>query len=158
MSEVFVSTTGIGSAKNALFVAFGQLVAMDMSLNLENTSEPFDIPCNAAADIWCPDGEASDPIPFYRSSASLSSTSNSLFTTSSSEYDSVLLEPTRNPINYATAFLDLDFLYGRDETTAEWLREMDGGLMRLDDNDLPFLNDDGTWQVEYMIRDQLVYK
>lgn len=149
MSEVFLSTNDVGSPKNALFVAFGQLLTIDMSLTLPNTSEPFDIPCSAAVDIWCPEGEASDPIPFYRSTASLSSTRNSLFTTtSSSQYDSVLLEPTRNPINYATAFLDLDFLYGRDEATAESLRKMEGGLMLLDDDDLPILHEDGsTWQV-----------
>lgn len=147
MSEVFTSAAGTGSPKNALFVAFGQLLTIDMSLTLANTSEPFNIPCNAAVDIWCPEGAASDPIPFYRSSASLSSTSTSLFTTYSSELDSILLEPTRNPINYATAFLDLDFLYGRDETTAESLREKEGGYMLLDDNELPFFNADGTWKV-----------
>lgn len=142
MSEVFLSTSGIGSPKNALFVAFGQLLTIDMSLTLENASEPFGIPCNAATDIWCPDGEASDPIPFYRSSASVSS---------SPKYStSALPEPTRNPINYATAFLDLDFLYGRNEATAESLRKLEGGLMLLDDNDLPLLNDDGTWQVRDM--------
>lgn len=53
----------------------------------------------------------------------------------------------RNPLNMATAYLDLDFLYGRSEEDAEALRTMEGGFMSMSDDGLPLQNNDGTWLV-----------
>lgn len=51
-------------------------------------------------------------------------------------------------MNYATAFLDLDFVYGRSEEDAATLRSSDGnGFMAVTEKGLPYLNDDGTWLV-----------
>ena len=71
---MFLTSTASLMAKSALFVAWGQLVTYDLSLTRDNASEPFDVPCNAAADdgttdIWCPLGAASDDISFFRSSS-----------------------------------------------------------------------------------------
>ena len=53
----------------------------------------------------------------------------------------------RSPINYATAYLDLDFIYGRSEDEAESLRTLEGGLMNITDEGWPIQNPDGTWLV-----------
>lgn len=53
----------------------------------------------------------------------------------------------QNPVNLATAYLDLDFVYGRSATAAEALRTSEGGLMSLSDSGIPLQNDDGTWLV-----------
>lgn len=53
----------------------------------------------------------------------------------------------RNPINYATSYIDLDFMYGRSEDTAVDLRAMKDGLMNISDHGTPFQNRDGTWKV-----------
>lgn len=137
MTEVFLSSSPVGSAQSALFVAWGQLLTIDMSLTNDNSSEAFPVPCDQGSggiiDVWCPSGADSEPIPFFRSDAS--------FTT---DDDGALV---RNPINYASAFLDLDFVYGRSEEEARDLRTMEGGMMNLTDDGLPFLNKDGTWKV-----------
>lgn len=102
----------------------------------QDSSQSLDIPCDDAplADVWCPFGAASDPIPFARSNATLSP-------------DEVSGGDVSNPVNYATAFLDLDWLYGRDEETAATFRTMEGGFMNLTDDGLPHLLPGGTWQV-----------
>lgn len=53
----------------------------------------------------------------------------------------------RNPLNLATSYLDLDFMYGRSEAEAEALRTMEGGYMNLTDDDMPVQYDNGTWLV-----------
>lgn len=55
-------------------------------------------------------------------------------------------EGVRQPLNHATAYLDLDFVYGRTEYDANQLREMKGGLMRLNGN-LPERFENGSWLV-----------
>lgn len=73
LTEVVLTSTPDLETKSALFVAWGQLLAIDLALTSDNASEPFDIPCNAATvdgdgiDVWCPLGEASDDISFSRS-------------------------------------------------------------------------------------------
>ncbi|CAM9704645.1 unnamed protein product, partial [Ectocarpus fasciculatus] len=48
----------------------------------------------------------------------------------------------------ATAFIDLDFVYGRSEEDAAALRSSDGnGFMAVTEKGLPYLNDDGTWLI-----------
>ena len=37
------------STKSALFIAWGQLLTYDISLTRDNSSEPFDVPCNDGA-------------------------------------------------------------------------------------------------------------
>lgn len=53
----------------------------------------------------------------------------------------------RNPINYATSYLDLDFVYGRTEANAEDLRTLEGGFMKLTPDGLPYRSDNGSWLV-----------
>lgn len=133
MTEVFLASEPAISTRSALFVAWGQLLAFDMYLNVDNSSEPFDIPCNDGAgliDVWCPQGAASDDISFFRSDAAVD------------EDDAV-----RSPINYATAYIDLDFIYGRSVEEAAALRSLEGGLMNVTDTGVPFQNADGTWLV-----------
>ncbi|CAM9869802.1 unnamed protein product, partial [Ectocarpus sp. 12 AP-2014] len=87
-------------------------------------------------DIWCPLGVSSDPISFFRSNAGLS------------DDDGANSVETRSPVNYATAFIDLDFVYGRSEEDAATLRSSDGnGFMAVTEKGLPYLNDDGTWLI-----------
>lgn len=74
--------------------------------------------------------QASEDIPFYRSDWSFSSGSSA-----------------RTPINYASAYLDLDFLYGRTEEEALSLRSMEDGLMNISGQGIPHRNPDGTWKV-----------
>lgn len=131
-SGLFRSTTSVPSTKSALFVAWGQLVTFDLSLTVDNSSEAFDIECDdggGVVDVWCPLGEASDAIPFFRSSAEESDSS-------------------RNPINYATSYIDLDFVYGRSEDNASEYRTLEDGFMTMSSTTgLPVLNADGTWLV-----------
>lgn len=53
----------------------------------------------------------------------------------------------RSPINYASAYIDLDFVYGRSTEEAEALRTMENGLMNVTETGVPFQNADGTWLV-----------
>lgn len=118
---------------NAVSVAWGQLLLFDLSYTVDNSSDPFNVRCDdggGSVDVWCPLGEDSDPIPFFRSEATVT--------------DSV-----RSPTNYATSFIDLDFVYGRSEEEAEVLRSFESGLMKVKDNGKPFRNEDGTWLVRY---------
>ncbi|CAM9782649.1 unnamed protein product, partial [Ectocarpus sp. 12 AP-2014] len=133
LSEVFLANPSTSSTANALFVGWGLLVGYDLFLTQDNASEPLDIACNDAEirDVWCPLGSLSDPIPFSRSKAG----------------EDAGGEEARSPINYATAFVDLDWLYGRDEATSASLRTEDGGYMNMTDDELPHLLDDGTWLV-----------
>ncbi|CAN0486709.1 unnamed protein product, partial [Laminaria digitata] len=97
---------------------WGQLLTYDLSLTTDNASEPFNIPCDdggGVADVWCPLGVDSDPIPFDRSDAAVS-------------------DFVRSPVNYATAYIDLDYVYGRSEAEAEALRTLEGGLMNVTDS------------------------
>lgn len=131
MTDVYRSSPPSVSHMNAVSVAWGQLLLYDLSLTVDNSSEPFDIPCDdggGSIDIWCPQGESSDPIPFFRSDASV-------------------LDSVRNPTNYATSYIDLDFVYGRSEDASKELRTLEGGFMILTESGLPFQNDDGTWLV-----------
>lgn len=87
-------------------------------------------------DVWCPLGAESDPIPFFRSDAALS------------DDGGVLPAATRSPTNYATAYIDLDFVYGRSEEEAEEFRELEGGRMSLTSDRLPLRSADGeSWLV-----------
>lgn len=43
---MFLSSPPTLSTKSALFVAWGQLLTYDLSLTVDNSSEPFDVPCN----------------------------------------------------------------------------------------------------------------
>lgn len=134
MTDVFLSSTHVVSAKSAMFVAWGLLLTYDLSLTVDNTSEPFNVPCddgNGLPDVWCPLEVLSDEVSFYRSEAAVT--------------DSV-----RNPINYATAFMDLDFLYGRSEEEANALRTFERGLMNITDSGVPFRNKNGTWLVGFV--------
>lgn len=130
---MFLANPSTSSTANALFVGWGLLVGYDLFLTQDNVSEPLDIACNDAEirDVWCPQGSLSDPIPFSRSEAG----------------EDAGGEEARSPINYATAFVDLDWLYGRDEATSASLRTEDGGYMNMTDDELPHLLDDGTWLV-----------
>lgn len=130
MRDVFLaSPPDVTHSLNAIAIAWGQLLLLDLSLTMDNSSEPFDIPCDSPVDVWCPLGEASDPIPFYRSEAEVAGES-------------------RNPINYATSYLDLDFVYGRSKDESDKLRSFDGdGKLVIDVNGLPVQNEDGTWLV-----------
>lgn len=132
LSEVFLVTPSSGSTASALFVGWGLLVGYDLFLNRDNTSEPLGVACNdASKDVWCPLGSLSDPIPFDRSDAQVDGE----------------IDGARSPINYATAFVDLDWVYGRDEEAAAALRTLDGGHLNLTDDELPHLLADGTWLV-----------
>ncbi|CBN76582.1 peroxinectin precursor [Ectocarpus siliculosus] len=133
LSEVFLANPSTTSTANALFVGWGLLVGYDLFLTQDNASEPLDIACNDAEirDVWCPLGSLSDPIPFSRSEAG----------------EDAGGEEARSPINYATAFVDLDWMYGRDEATSASLRTEDGGYMNMTNDELPHLLDDGTWLV-----------
>lgn len=130
MRHVFLaSPPDVTHNLNAIAVGWGQLLLLDLSLTTDNSSEPFNIPCDDPVDVWCPQGAASDSISFFRSDAEVSGKG-------------------RNPINYATSFLDLDFVYGRSKIESDRLRSLDGdGKLIMADNGLPVQNDDGTWLV-----------
>ncbi|CAM9852240.1 unnamed protein product, partial [Ectocarpus sp. 8 AP-2014] len=131
MTDVFLSSPPSVSDMNAISIAWGQLLLLDLSYTVDNSSEPFDIACDdggGSVDVWCPLGEASDPIPFFRSEATVT--------------DSV-----RNPINYASSFIDLDFVYGRSEDAADALRTFEDGMLSMADASMPIKNDDGTWLI-----------
>lgn len=53
----------------------------------------------------------------------------------------------RSPINNASSYIDLDFVYGRSAEEAELLRTMEDGFMNVTDSGVPFQNEDGTWLV-----------
>lgn len=92
--------------------------------------------------MWCPLGAMSDPIPFFRSDAALS------------DDDGALPAATRSPTNYATSFIDLDFVYGRSEEDAEELRVLDGsGRMSLTSDGLPLRTADGESWLVRRVRD-----
>lgn len=131
MTDVFLSSPPSVSDMNAVSIAWGQLLLLDLSYTVDNSSEPFDIACDdggGSVDVWCPLGEASDPISFFRSEAAVT--------------DSV-----RNPINYASSFIDLDFVYGRSENAADALRTFEDGMLSMADDNMPIKNSDGTWLV-----------
>eukprot|EP00903_Cladosiphon_okamuranus_P012613 g11801.t1 len=132
LSEVFLATPTSGSTASALFVGWGLLVGYDLFLHQDNASEPLDIECNdGSKDVWCALGSMTDPIPFDRSDAQIDSEG----------------DRARSPTNYATAYIDLDWIYGRDEEAAAALRTQDGGHLNLTDDELPHLLSEGTWLV-----------
>ena len=59
----------------------------------------------------------------------------------------------RNPLNLATSYIDLDFMYGRSVEAAEALRTMENGYMNLTEDGMPVKNDDGTWLVSVRYKD-----
>ena len=127
------------STKSAVFIAWGQLITYDLSLTADNSSEPFDIPCDdggVSFDAWCPLGENSEDISFDRSNAT------------------VFNSTTRNPVNYATSFIDLDYMYGRSDEEAERFRTMEGGFMNVTKTGVPFRNTDGTWMVSRIYKQE----
>eukprot|EP00904_Undaria_pinnatifida_P011031 jgi/Undpi1/7058/HiC_scaffold_21.g09532.m1 len=132
MNDVFLSSTAKVSTKSALFVAWGQLLTYDISLTVDNASDPFDVACDdggGVVDLWCPLGADSDDIRFDRSDAAVGP------------------DFVRSPFNYATSYIDLDFMYGRSDEEAKEFRAMDGGLMNVTDTGVPFQNADGTWMI-----------
>ena len=134
MNDVFLSSTAKVSTKSALFVAWGQLLTYDISLTVDNASDPFDVACDdggGVVDLWCPLGADSDDIRFDRSDAAVGP------------------DVVRSPFNYATSYIDLDFMYGRSDEEAKEFRAMDGGLMNVTDTGVPFQNADGTWMVSW---------
>eukprot|EP00904_Undaria_pinnatifida_P011388 jgi/Undpi1/737/HiC_scaffold_10.g04201.m1 len=133
LSEVFLSTPPSSSATSALFVGWGLLVGYDLCLNEDNASEPLNIDCNNVplVDVWCPLGSRSESISFNRSRGEIDTERGG----------------TRSPINYATAYVDLDWLYGRDEDSATALRTLESGYLNLTAEELPHLLPDGTWLV-----------
>lgn len=138
MTEAFLSSEPAISTRSALFVAWGQLLTFDIYLNVDNSSDPFDVPCDdggGVVDVWCPQGEASDDISFFRSEAAVDEDGDDV----------------RSPINYATAYVDLDFIYGRSEAEAAALRTLEGGLMNVTETGVPFQNADGTWLVNKQV-------
>ena len=133
MSEVFLTTPSSTSATSALFFGWGLLVGYDLVRIVDNASEPFDIICNDAmlTDVWCPLGSLSDPIPFNRSHGEIDTEGDG----------------ARSPINYATAYLDLDWLYGRDNASAAAIRAFESGYLNLTEDQLPHQLADGVWLV-----------
>ena len=133
LSKVFLSTPPSSSTTSALFVGWGLLVGYDLFLNRDNASEPLDIACDDAslADGLCPQGSLSGSISFNRSQGELDAEGDG----------------ARSPINYATAYIDLDWLYGRDEESAAALRTLHAGNLNLTADELPHLLPDGTWLV-----------
>ncbi|CAB1097428.1 unnamed protein product [Ectocarpus sp. CCAP 1310/34] len=134
MTDIFLTSTAALSAKSSLFIAWGQLLTYDLALTVANETESLDVPCNDAdqnggIDVWCPLGAASEDIPFSRSDAAEGT------------------DGVRSPINYASSYIDLDFVYGRSAEAAELLRTMEGGFMNVTDSGVPFQNEDGTWLV-----------
>ncbi|CAM9558139.1 unnamed protein product [Pylaiella littoralis] len=134
MTDVFLTSTAGLSSKSALFVAWGQLVTFDLALTQDNGTDPLPVPCNFAddeegTDVWCPLGDASEEIPFFRSDAAVGA------------------DGARSPINYATSYLDLDFVYGRTAEEAEVLRTLEGGFMNITARGTPYQNADGTWLI-----------
>ena len=109
------------------------LVGYDLFLNRDNASEPLDIACDDAslADGSCQRGSLSGPISFSRSQGALDGEGDG----------------SRSPINYATAYLDLDWLYGRNEESAAALRTLRAGKLNLTADGLPHLLHDGSWLV-----------
>ena len=61
--------------------------------------------------------------------------------------DAEVVLGTRQPLNRATSYLDLDFVYGRSEAEAMSLRELQGGLMKLNEDGLPERSENGSWLV-----------
>lgn len=114
-------------------MGWGLLVGYDLFLNRDNVSEPLDIACDdsSLADGWCPSGSLSKPVSFYRSQAEIDAEGDA----------------ARSPINYATAYIDLDWLYGRDETSAAAFRTLNAGNLNITADGLPYLLPDGTWLV-----------
>ena len=108
-------------------------MSYDLVRNEGNGSEPFDMLCNdaALADVWCPVGSLSEPIPFNRSRSEIDAAGDG----------------ARSPINYATAYLDLDWLYGRDEDSASEIRTLESGYLNLTDDRLPHQLAGGVWLV-----------
>lgn len=95
--------------------------------------EPCNVPFTSANlfATFCPlQGSDSDPISFYRSDGSIDEG-----------------EGYRNPVNYATSYLDLDFVYSRSEEEAQALRTLEGGFMKVSASGIPLRNSDGTWLV-----------
>lgn len=133
MSDVFLATPSSKSTMSALFVGWGLLLGYDIFLNQDNATEALDVECNnaALADVWCPFGSDSDPISFNRSQGEIDTDGDG----------------ARSPINYATAFVDLDWLYGRSTDAADEIRMFEGGYLNLTDDELPHLLPDGSWLV-----------
>ena len=133
LSEVFLATPSSSSARSVLFVGWGLLVGFDIFLNEDNASEPLDIACDdpSLVDVWCPLGSLSEPISFNRSQGGIDADGDG----------------ARSPTNYATAYIDLDWLYGRDEDSAVALRTLELGYLNLTTDELPHLLPDGTWLV-----------
>ena len=49
---MFLSSPPAVSTESALFIAWGQLLTYDLSLTQDNSSEPFDVPCDDGERRW----------------------------------------------------------------------------------------------------------
>lgn len=114
-------------------MGWGLLVGYDLFLHQDNASEPMDIACDDAslANGWYQLESLSGPMYFNRSQGEIDAEGDG----------------ARSPTNYATAYIDLDWLYGRDEESAATLRTLDAGNLNLTADGLPHLLPDGTWLV-----------
>lgn len=67
MGDVFLaSPPNVTHSLNAVAVGWRQLLLLDLSLAMDNSSEPFKLPCDDPVDVWCPLGETSDAISFNK--------------------------------------------------------------------------------------------
>eukprot|EP00980_Cylindrotheca_fusiformis_P016408 scaffold4891_cov140-Cylindrotheca_fusiformis.AAC.5 len=115
-----------------LLLNFGNLIAMDLAGKADNTSEPFDIPCDGNLNDlkFCP--------ATGQSYCATNGTSGELNTISAyrSQYELVPDEngwPVRATINQRTAYLDMEFIYGRSKEECDQIRIFEAGQLDLVD-------------------------
>lgn len=157
---------------------FGQWVAHDITRSIDSTAETMNIPCaagrgaaaraafealprggkfcpagGALAAPACPAGEAAGGeaaapphMPFFRTTRGRSDA-----VWAQRDAADPVFPDADVPINYASAFLDLDHMYGPvigSDVSQSQLRSYSGGRMALDDNtDLPPQDGDGNFLV-----------
>ncbi|KAJ3173406.1 hypothetical protein HK101_011036 [Irineochytrium annulatum] len=117
------SLDDLASTANQLLLNFGQLIAHDVGLTPDNSSDPYPIPvprCDALLDNTCT-GNAS--MPFQRSTRVDSPKGN-----------------VRAFPNSASSYIDGGIIYG-DKTTSGLLREGVNGLLSTSPGNLPLLVD-----------------
>lgn len=130
-----------------VMITFGMLISIDLMGKADNTSEPFDIPCDGNLNdvLFCP--ATGQRYCSANETASIAAFRSQHELVSGPGFDT----PVRATINKRTSFLDMEFIYGRDKESSDKIRTFEAGQLDLVDTGSGLLPRDPTLRAEFDI-------